>query len=547
VENKFHKHGKVTLFTKMLTTCIIVSVILTAQACKREKHNFRVEFKLSEESRKRFERIEQKNLEANGLSNYTPDSSKNTPGFLNMALEFEEVESIERFQLEYLLWLKEKKIQAQREELKMRLSNLSERGIVHGQRYAANDYISRFSYMLDIISLLGELGEFEKAKELADFIWPSAYEGDSRSGDPPMVALQMYLRSEALWTMADVFAIDTLFQQSIVISNELLEFTKESYPTTTNVAREVLAKRHFLLAESGVDPIEHLTASKELIEPLTLGAELSLDGWVTYVRTLFRLGEYQEASKSIPKMLKSAQTENRKIADISLTDIVSIEYLARLNTPDKFLEEFGPFAAPIFAECKNIYLSEAWQSIYHESLQVSGNWQNPGMGILMGNVVIYELSRDTIIGGQPDIIMHELIHLGVRDHQAFRSEGKWFTAYRDVPTAALFTYMQYLGRLSKIGSPMPDCLKFYVELGRNSAKKELVKANQYIENMLSYFKMHGQETNASYQCAAIQAGMLLEIIGSPDSEEMNSYIEHLEVTDHKNALGKAKRRVVLEW
>lgn len=502
-----------------------------------------MEIQISDENRKIFERIESKNLEAQELSSFVPDSTGKGPGALTIGVFFEEVKNLETFLFEYMLWQREKKIQAQREEVEKRLANLNEKGIVPGKPY--DDYDVRFQYMLDTLSLLGELSEWKKAEELANTVLQLAEVAGPGSNDPFAISFQLSLRAEALWTIAGVFAKNEFFEESLKILNELYLFMKQNNPDSANTIQENIAARHFSLAKSGMNQSKNLKVSKELLGPLALKKNLSMGGWITYIQTLFELGNYQEASRSIAYLLKVMQKKDRNISGIPLSEFVDIQYLAKLNTPNEFRKEFGPYSAPIYAECKRIYLSEAWESIYQEPLPFSTGWSNYSGAILMGNVVIYEKSNDLIMGRQPDVTAHEYIHLSVRNQQTFKSKGKWFIAYRDVPTAALFTYINQIEDHLKTGTPLPDCLQFFVELGKKAVKAKPSKANHYIENMLKYFEMRGEETNASYQCAAIQAGMLLEIIGPPGSKKMESYISHLKIMGHKNALARAKQKIDL--
>lgn len=488
---------------------------------------------------------------ANKASNvHASSASKDSPAPLIMFMQFESVQNIEEFEMELALRQQEQKVRKQREELEMRISRLNEQGIAPGQHYSSGEYITRFQYMLDIITLLGELGEIEQAVELANKVLALTNIVPPESGALELLATQTFLRAEAFWTLANTFAQDELFERSFEFFMELLDMMRKSNPDRAYLIQEDIGIRYLNMVDSGVDPVENLDAANVLLESLATISKLSLYGWAKYIQVLHKLGEYKKASKAVDNLLMQRK-EEEKIAGISLHEIVSIRSLAELDTPSKFLNKLGPFSAPILAECKKICLSEAWQLIYQEPLTVSGKWQSTGVGILIDNVVVYEEAQDTVITNQVDIMMHEQVHLGVRSGQVYRSEGKWLKAYRDVPTAALLTYMLQIARSTR--TQMPECLQFYVDLGRKSVVETPQEAHRYIEDMLGYFEMHGQETNASYQCAAIQAGMLLEIIGlSPnseeltDSEEMFSYISHLEVLNHTDALEKARRKIHLE-
>src|SRR5947209_4828808 len=120
----------------------------------------------SEEHRKVREILQ--NFANKASSAQNPSASKNSPDPLVLYMQFESVQNIEEFQMELALRQQEQKALKQREELEMRLSRLNELGIVPRQHYSSGEYITRFQYMLDTITLLGELGEIEQAVELAN-------------------------------------------------------------------------------------------------------------------------------------------------------------------------------------------------------------------------------------------------------------------------------------------------------------------------------------------------------------------------------------------
>ena len=124
-----------------------------------------------------------------------------------------------------------------------------------------------------------------------------------------------------------------------------------------------------------------------------------------------------------------------------------------------------------------------------------------------------------------------------------KSRGEWLRVRRDVPTAALGTDMYLIAKTQSEDVLLPPSLEFFVNHGQQAARSEPNRIHEYIGAMLEYFDSHGLETNAAYECAAILAGALLEIVGKPDSKEMTSYISHLELVSHKEALLRAREGI----
>ena len=139
-----------------------------------------------------------------------------------------------------------------------------------------------------------------------------------------------------------------------------------------------------------------------------------------------------------------------------------------------------------------------------------------------------------------------MVHAAARNGTTYKSEGVWYRASRDVPTAALLTYVDRIADSEKDKVELPSSLKWLVEAGRNSVTADADDAHKAIHNMLGYFINIGSETNAAYQCAAIHAGMITALLGAADSDEVQSYVHHLSCMDHRPALEKGRRRVDLQ-
>jgi hypothetical protein len=85
-----------------------------------------------------------------------------------------------------------------------------------------------------------------------------------------------------------------------------------------------------------------------------------------------------------------------------------------------------------------------------------------------------------------------------------------------------------------------------VDFGRHWAQNNPPRVSRQIENMLRYFDdLVTQETPASYPCAAILIGMAQSQYGSEQVGKVSSYISHLAVMDHEEALKFGRREASL--
>ena len=510
--------------------------------------NYQKDLTLSDTSRKLFEKIEQDKQKAKENRKFSSDPSGKTPGFISFMLSFQPVDNLERFQLDLALWEKEKKTKLQHEELKKRLDNLKSEAIVPGQVYPGGEYVRRINNMLDTAELLSELGELDKANEMANSALSLTAVDVSEPSNAESALIKLALRPDVLWRMAQISANDELFEKALDSLNSLLKLVGEKIPSMSNKVTEDLADRHLQLANSNNDRIQHLNSAKYYLEPLAKKMTLSPNGWMTYTQVLYGLSEYKKANEALLHAVDSQSPDQKLVKKLPYYEIVCLDVLTKLDTTEKFVDEFGPFSAPILAECKKIYLADAWQLLYLKPIDFSGSCKKAASAMLMENVIVYEDTEDPVLGGKTDVFQHELIHQSVKEGVYLNSEGKWYPAFRDVPTAALDTYMRQISRSLDLGKPLPDCLRWYIDFGKRAAQQADPQHNdKYIENMLQYHKWIKEETNSSYENAAILSGMLLELLGHPDSMEMESYISHLKVMNHKEALQKAKLKVKLEW
>jgi hypothetical protein len=243
------------------------------------------------------------------------------------------------------------------------------------------------------------------------------------------------------------------------------------------------------------------------------------------------LGDYAKA-KPLLETLKGKSS-----------DLYRLWVLASHRNPDGFRSLFGPFGAPIYAECKSISLAEAWREIEGVSFpRIAGNVYESS-GILIGNAVVYQ--RNGLLGDATAVMLHEMIHLSIQKRQVYKSEGAWLVAKRDVPTAALRTYHLYLERARKNGIDLPQSLVFLSDHGRAAMSQQATDVADYINNMLDYFTDLKEESNAAYPCAAILLGVL-DVLFQGNDNFIQSYISHLQVVDHARAIDQARRLVPLE-
>jgi hypothetical protein len=133
------------------------------------------------------------------------------------------------------------------------------------------------------------------------------------------------------------------------------------------------------------------------------------------------------------------------------------------------------------------------------------------------------------------------------------ADGEWRSVKRDVPIASAITYLYAHKGRDLVGEEAAsevkglEGLRELIAIGQEAARHDPSEAGRHIANMLAYFDALGeQESPASYACAALLAGMSCGLVGEAGAEGALSYLEHLAVADHKEALGFGRRRASLQ-
>jgi hypothetical protein len=428
--------------------------------------------------------------------------------------------------------------------LEERIQNLSVKGIVPGRGY--NDYPQRFQFMLDTITVMGELGKLLQAVDLANKVLPLAEIAGPNTTDPQLVCMQWLLRSNVLWTLANVFNQNELFVQSLDCLDEALAVVFHM-GQMTNEIREQAASRYLSLVDSATDPDKNLQLAEELLASQAKTNQLSPDGLLMYFKILRlqeRFSEASECAEHIRNLYQNGKYIFTKDLNELLPDFAAVALLAKLKTPKDLLLEFGPFAWPVYAECKKLYLSEAWSELYDEALPDLSEMMNDSFPTIFNGVVLYQ--NGSYIPSEEELLSYQNIHSRVRARKVQYSEGSQQQSFRAIPTALVYSYMRQIAKSADAQFALPKGLEFFLNWGRNAYFKEGENSHKYVSQMLEFFALYHQETNAVYQCAAILSGLLLEAIGPANSPEISSYLAHLEVTDHSTALLKGKKRIQLQ-
>lgn len=196
---------------------------------------------------------------------------------------------------------------------------------------------------------------------------------------------------------------------------------------------------------------------------------------------------------------------------------------------------YGSFGAAIHAEVE-IWAPDA----FVEEFDMQGTVADirvPPLAFSEHPLIVIDQSSDI---GWPIIFEHELQHSNFREGQTLKTaDGRRRRVKRDTPVASAVTYYRLLYPDSSDGEsrdrlpPGMEGIRILANLGEESVRSDPATTGLQIQRMLEYFDALGRiETPASYKCAALLAGTARQYLGDWGL----SYLMHLEVTDHEEAL-----------
>ena len=205
---------------------------------------------------------------------------------------------------------------------------------------------------------------------------------------------------------------------------------------------------------------------------------------------------------------------------------------------------YGPFASHIHADvvrlCDHVFPAPT-------ELPLSNPRRNSAHAFIDGNLMV--VSKGVAGSDYAITLMHEADHSLFRVGQSLLSDNdEWIRVKRDVPIASAETYFRQL-KAAKLGQGPeldPDVLAL-VEQGKRAMSAGPQRTAGHVTQMLRYFDdLGGQETPSSYACAAILVGIAQAFFPPDTWDEAQSYLDHLFVVDHAEAVELGRRRAKLK-
>lgn len=479
---------------------------------------------------------------------HSPSGSRDLPGGLLLPLKIEYVDDVAAFEVKWHAFKEEQwqarvraSLQENWDKAKSRIKFVQ--GPFKGDKLALLDYVSQLARIAQVYADIGdEDGVRRVALHASDYI-------EIQTNDPMIAAALWSIRAQLFVAAHCVSAasarelIETEIRRCLDREREVFEHLdvhRRDVALSTfvvhvwyEVARNVLGR------EGYAHLVEIVGDGFERLEPLDR---------MRYGVAVGRSVNAARGTRLMDAVVIGLMQENPGVRIDLSSDFecarATVRFRAECPDWSACRERFGPFAHYIHAEVRSwdedvfvdvpeappVFLgSQSIQAFVDENLVVMAN--AVAHGASFAAAAIHEAQHRLFRSGQ---------HLTTDD-------GRWLPVRRDVPTASANTYLALLEHQGEAqAAPLDPALVELLKLGRSWATQNPRRAERQIENMLRHFDdLLTQETPASYPCAAILIGMAQVLYGEEQVGRVRSYVSHLAIMDHEEALEFGRREASL--
>ena len=505
---------------------------------------------LTPEEEAQFQRLTEELKEIRRMKHHSEDIG-NTPGTITVPLKIEYVDDVASFEIKWAAFKRQAQAVERRNDIQRRWDGI--RGwFSHevGLAIVGEDWIQFLRYLTVLSQIAGACAELKDANRLlqtgmhmADFL-------EIRCDDPVLVSLIWALRGDL---MVAAHAVAHSGARSLVKAE-----IRRSLDRCADLLRPLSSDQRAASLQTLVFGVFY-RASREALGAdgyrmlVSLVGELKdeLDN-VDQFRHGIATGELGDFAGSVATMegaLNHTKAMNPGVwvrIDPEFGTALAINRFRSLCPDQKSCEQiYGPFARHIHAEieehCEEVF---TWSTVAGEHAQLAFVRTQ---AVLDGSLIVMKKPADLALG-YAETLMHETAHAMFRAGQKLKTEsGQWLRVKRDIPVASAETYLEQLeGNAKDENSALPVAVVELIELGKRAAAADPAGIPEQIGHVLQYFDDLGeQETPVSYACAAVLVGIAQQILGENSWREIRSYLSHLSLMDHQDALQHGRRRAEL--
>jgi tetratricopeptide (TPR) repeat protein len=201
---------------------------------------------------------------------------------------------------------------------------------------------------------------------------------------------------------------------------------------------------------------------------------------------------------------------------------------------------YGPFSPWIYG---NVSEQEIEVDVPFED-EIFLPTQFPALVFTSNNLAVFKKDQQApLLEAAWAFVLHNQAYLS---KQMFRTEeGTWFPTLRGAPCTQALMFSELYNPTNKDEpTNLNPEIRNLISIGNDCVERDPKNAGLYIMNTCDYFEHCMTNTaDASYACGAILSGMAYGFLH--DMIAVKSYLTHLQIMDHENALIYGKNKSVL--
>jgi tetratricopeptide (TPR) repeat protein len=499
---------------------------------------------LSTEDRHRFSELAEKVSKFDYLQpRYESGGTAGAPGATFLPMIFEYVDDVHAFEIKWSTFQKERRDAEHRAKVQAAWEDVKDRIRFQEGRFRG-DHVELLKYLLQLARIAQAYAEAKHqdgvrqvALHAADFI-------EIQTDDPMLAAAIWAIRLQLL---LPTYAVSDPGARELVLveMRRCLEQERQVF-RLLNATQQVFALSEFVV-ETWYNAGRDALGPDGYANLVDLVAEHApeLEG-ADRIRHAIAVGSKAPARGTgmLDAFLAETARQNSRIRITLAADFETARALMRFRAecPDGAAcqKRYGPFAPYLHREVRSWDASVFAEAPPGELISLG---EHSVHAFVDGNLVV--MKRQTEDDYVPTL-MHELEHRQFRAGQQLRADdGRWLQVKRDVPTASAWAYFLMMTE-NKEGS-LPNGLNELFQIGVRHAQDDPKTAAANVRNALRYYDdLATQETASSYASGALLLGIAFGLYGSDQSDQVESYIQHLSVMDHDEAYEFGRREAPLQ-
>jgi tetratricopeptide (TPR) repeat protein len=498
---------------------------------------------LTNNERKEFEKTYM-DVQRIAQSTQQPEGNNGAPKPLEVRIKILYVDDPFEFGKKWRAFVQEKNNKTMREKIQVKWTEIENKKLLSkGVPY--DDSFGYLTYITDLTDLAHLCAASKNKNALREV---SLYTADflESSTNDQMVALIVWCTRARLLASVLVSALPEckeLLEMEISYSYEKAqEVFSLLDPERRKVCLNIILHPWFLGAK--------LTRNKKIYRRLAeITGEnfisLSPDQKILYGIALCESGDFHEGEKNLHFITDLEKTGSISEQELSpqIRKFIAINRLKILN-PDfeSCKSTYGPFSSWIY---DNISEQEKRVDIpFEDEIFLPSHF--PLLVFTCKNLAVFKkVQHDPLSKAAITFVLHNQAH---SNRQMLRTDdGFWLVTLRDAPCTHALMFSELYNGTNKDDPPFlePEITNL-ISTGYDCVVKDPRSAGLYIMNTCHYFEQWKTDTtDISYACGAILLGMAYGFL--QDKVAVNSYLAHLQIVDHENALIYGKKRAVLQF